>query len=554
MISTKLCQKIALFGLLSLMAGCVSVVPQKNSDDIEQASQKNSENSLIAPAILRVDIDFLVANIIAIHPEPFSIISEKSFRQNAEIIKRSIRYPLSRSEFYLRLAPLVASLGDIHSQVELPKHLQNIYRIKNGHTSPSEKRPENNLSKLFPLAVLYEEQAFYVAADLSANPSIPTGAAITTINGAPIEFLLQVMKRLVVKETETGQRRRIQVDFPWLLAVMGYASENYQIEYLWNNQHYSREISGITPYSEKAADSGKEPVVDKNDEKKEPSKMAKYDSNQLAKPQPSFYGFSQLNSQTALLWFNDFKEDPQVFKNYINQKFKQLKSRGVGNLIIDVRYNDGGLSQNIKTLIAHLIEKDVFWSQNGEIAISNPLKTLHQQKTKQRRINKYRWGLQWLPLEWTDALQYEISWGDIGEKIEVQFAAIEPADSQSHRNIIILTNGFCYSACSSFVAAANYYSFAATMGETAGSFAQVQYAYPLQLKMPHSQLELTLPTMKLMFSSEQSDRKTIMRQKSSLIEPKFVIHRTQAQISARQDALLNAALTKLNSSASNQAH
>lgn len=496
---------------------------------MESTGSISQLNSLIAPEILHRDVDQLIALVVEIHPEPFEVMSSRQFHQKAETIKQSIIYPISRREFFLRIAPLIVDLGDIHSHIVLPQYLQKtVSESKQTRSITMIQKPS---AKLFPLAVLYEEQALYVAADLSLNPIIPVGSVITAINDVPVDFLLQVMKRLTVKETNAGQRRKIQINFPWLLAAMGYAKARYQISYRWGKQVITTEIEGLDPPDKTISETN----IEEN-------------QNISKSEEPhSFYGFSRLTPKTALLWFNDFNEDPQVFHSFIDRQFELIAEQGIANLIIDVRYNDGGFPQNIKTLLAHLSNQSISWSQLGEINISQSLQGLHQKKTKLRRQNKYSWGLQWLPLEWTDSLQYQILWSDVGEKVLVEFEDIEAAELSPPAGVIVLTNGFCYSACSSFVAAVNHYSLAETMGEITGSFSKVQYAYPIKSKLLHSQLEVVLPTMKLMFDQNIPDRKVIMQEKQSLVRPLIPLTRTRQQIIQRQDSVLNMALQRIES-------
>ena len=487
----------------------------------DNLSLNKSRFSLIAPELLKRDLEQLVSKIIEIHPEPFELISEISFRKKTSIVQQSFRYPITRSEFYLRVAPLITEIRDIHTQLHLPKSLAN-------ELSFGEQPGENKNTKLFPLAVLHEETGLYIAADLSHMPTVPIGARLTEINNAPIDFLLSVMKRLTVYETEAGLRRKIQINFPWLLAVMGYADNEYEISYQWRGENYSKRVVGIVPVNK-----------ERDASRKNTNKDVKPNSLQ------SFYGFSQLSHQTALLWFNDFNEHPKKFKKFLKQHFKQFAGNGLANLIIDLRYNDGGLSKNIRTFLSYLTSQPIHWNQVGEIKISKPLKALHKKKTRQLRQSKYQWGLQWLPLEWTDYLQYEISWSGIGEKVAVEFEPIEPADVMAPPNIIVLTNGYCFSACSAFVATVNKENLAVTMGEMPGNFARVQYGYPIETELNHSQLVLTLPTMKLLFQEDWLDRKQTLQSKDSLIRPKIESIRSRQQIEDREDMLLNSALLKL---------
>ena len=488
---------------------------------IDPTTQDVSRFSLISADLLKLDLDQLVSKIIEIHPEPFELISETDFRNKVAVIKQTLRYPITRSEFFLRVAPLITDLRDIHTQIRLPKNLFN-------QRSLNKQSIDNKNTKLFPLAVLYEKSGLYVATDLSSLPTIPIGARLTKINDAPVDFLLSVMKRLTVYETDAGLRRKIQINFPWLLAAMGYIHNRYDITYQWKNEIYSKRIEGIAPFNNEA------------DELKRKSK-----EEQSKRILQSFYGFSQLSHQTALLWFNDFNEHPKKFKKFLKQHFKQFAENGLANLIIDLRYNDGGLSKNARTFLSYLTSQPIHWNQIGEIKISKPLKSLHRKRTRQRRKAKYQWGLQWLPLEWTDYLQYEISWSGVGEKVQVEFEPIEPSGILAPPNIIVLTNGYCFSACSAFVAAVNKENLALTMGEMPGNFARVQYGYPIETKLNHSQLELTLPTMKLLFEQNWRDRKRTLESSDSLIAPQLELTRSTQQIENRIDSLLNRALIKL---------
>ncbi len=513
----KILLNIRLHLILSVLflSSCATKTPSPSLHSIP--TDKARESSLIAVEFLRQDIDQLVRNVINIHPEPFALVSKDDFVGKAEKIKQSLRYPLSRSEFFIRIAPLVAQLRDIHSQIKLPKY-----------------SPEQYLDglKLFPLAVLYEKGGLYVAADLSHHPQIQSGAQITAINDAPVEYLLDVMQRLTASETSAGMRRRIQVDFPWLLWAMGYANTHYRIEYLSELTAHSVELEGLVPRE----------AIKPHEEDLTLDQSQNLDERPIKPSVASFYGASRLSQTSQLLWFNDFREQPDQFKQFLEQAFAKMERGSISNLIIDVRYNDGGLSQNIKTLLSFISEKPIYWSQQGEIKTSAALKRLHQRRTKQRRKNKYQWGLQWLPLEWTDTLQYEISWSDRGDKVEVDFEAIEPRPGFKPAQVFLLVNGFCYSACSSLVATANHYSLAQTIGELSGNFARVQYAYPILEKLNNSGLELMLPTMKLNFLRNEKDRKAIMNEATSLIKPQIPLLRSQQNIKQQQDIVLMKAL------------
>lgn len=515
--------KLILFStLLTLVAGCSSIGGLKKTSTSQQvivSQPSNMASSAVAAELLHRDVDQLVALIEQVHPEPYSLISKQQLVDKANEIKQSINYPLKRREFYLKLAPLVTALSDVHSTLRLPQKLNQAF-------------VEKELSSgLFPLAILFEDYGVFVATDLSGRPQVPTGAKLVAINHLPIDYLLSAMKRITSYETETGLRRRIQVDFAWLLADLGLATERYHVQYEYESVTYQVDLAGLS--IESADDDMAEDATHNNQET--------YLDEQPIKKQ-SFYGSSLLASGTGLVWFNDFNEDPEIFDAYLDSQFARFAQQGVTNLVIDVRYNDGGLSQNIKNLLSRLTGEPLAWYKTGEIKVSKPLKLKHQKATRERRKSKYQWGLQWLPLEWTDALQYKILWSDIGESIDIGFSPISASEQRYFKQVVVLTNGYCYSACSAFVAAVNQYGLAHTMGETAGSIAQVQYAYPIDSVLSHSHLVISLPTTKLSFDPLIDNRNELLMKAQKFIKPQKRVRRSIDGVKKRQDSSLSAAL------------
>ena len=497
------CCSLYLVGCASFKSDVQSREHNNQQDDFLITPQgelpEAAATTLLSPELLLEELDLIRQNLLSIHPQPFARFSENEFQQQFELLRSSINYPLSRSEFYLRVAPLLANLRDIHSFIHLPKDQFGHFKYQN--------------EKLFPLAVILQSDnqlaknksndRLYVAADLSPQPSLSAGIEILSINQVSVSFLISVMKELTVQETTSGQNRKIQMNFAWLLAAMGYAGETYQVEYLSQGAHHFVNLEGL-----------------------------EVPRNKLASP-VSYYGFSQLNSSTALLWLNDFNENQEVFESYLQDKFNQMEKQGLTNLILDLRFNSGGLTENLKSLLSKITKTNIYWASKGKIKVSKQLQKNHRHKTKARRKSKYDKGLRWLPLEWTDSLQHSIWWANEGEIISLQLDPIKPSNNFKPEKTWVLTNGFCYSACSFFVASVNQFKLGKTIGEKPGSLARFQFAYPVAFTLPHSRLKVTFPTMRLDFvASEVED----------LILPQEVVQRNQLDIEAKHDPVMMRAI------------
>ncbi len=461
-------------------------LPESRTYDVEVGP-----DTLISPELLIEELDFLRQRIIDIHPQPFSRVTQSEFENSLLLAKNSLRYPLSRESFYSKVAPLVASLGDVHSFIHFPQELS---------AGSSELG-----QAYFPLAVIVHIDELYVAADLSQPATIPAGAKIISINNVPVDALLKRMRNVTAKETLSGQNRKIQLNFAQLLRAIDGIESDYRVQYSWQGRVSQVHLKGLSRsvFQVKTQSSG------------------------------SYYGYSELTDSTALIWLNDFNEKPEKFALFLNEKFELMSQNNIGNLIIDVRYNQGGLSENLKKLISHITHHPVYWAKQGVVKVSEPLQSHYRRSTRKRREDKFHWGLQWLPMEWTDMLQYSIWWAEPGETIELELEPVQSMEKHIPNRVWVLTNGYCFSACSFFVASTNYYKLGKTIGEGAGSLAQYQFAYPVQVKLPHSGLLVNLPTMRLNFVENQTTR---------LIEPQEQVLRSVKDIIERNDPVLNRAL------------
>ncbi|WP_196139464.1 S41 family peptidase [Aliikangiella sp. G2MR2-5] len=492
-----------LFVLFTMtMVGCVSVRERSRVEEnagIDQLTQSTASTQ-ISPQLLIEDLRFIDDNLRKVHPNPFLRVTEQNYNELLDKTLSQLKIGQTRGEFYLKVAPLLASLRDAHSFVHLPKDRRGEFR----------RRGE----MLFPLAVIVDGERLLTAADLSSMPKVPSGAEIEEINGAPVSYLLSRMRQLIVKETQEGQDRKIQMEFAWLLSSLGLARGAYQVKYSFDGENITTEIDGILP-----------PAT----------------GDKAGQPK-SFYGFSVLSDKTALLWLNDFNEKPEVFEQFMQDKLALMERHNIGNLIIDIRYNSGGLSQNLKTLLAFISDKETHWAVKAKIKISEQLKQNHRSQTRHRREEKYSWGLQWLPVEWTNKLQHSIYWADNGEYLDLSLEPIESLRKKALKGVWVLTNGYCYSACSFFVASVNRDKSAITLGERVGSLVDVQFAYPVTLELPHSHLKVTLPTMELIFSDPNQ-----ASQDNRLILPLVPIKRTESDIQLKQDPVLKRALLEAES-------
>ncbi len=467
-----------------LISGCASIPAP---DNVTLKNQK-----IFTPQQLRQDLQFLEQSLLKIHPEPFARLSIDKYRTLYAQAYSELSGPLHRHDFYRIVTPMVSQFSDIHTRLLFPAEEYQHYLEQQGK---------------FPLALLYSSDGLIVVADQQDTPMIPMGAEILTINDLGIEVILDKFEQYVPAETETGLRRIIQMEFPRLLwSIYGFDSY-YQIDYLWQGKVIRQEVHGV---------------------KQKP--VALY--QQLV---TSHYGVIPLNKTTSLMWLNDFNEQYDKFDDFLHEQFQIIKEQGKDSLILDLRYNQGGITDNLALLLSYLSSEPISWATHGRLKLSEVFRKQHSILLENAKHEKYGSYLDWLPVEYLNLLQWEILFASDGEWLDEDIKpVISDKEAVFKGKIFILSNGYCLSACASLTAILQDNNLATIIGESPGNLTNVQYGYPVSVELPNTELQLIIPAMKFVLDEDKSN---LYKRR-----PDYPIERKKKDVISGKDPIFNLAL------------
>jgi len=447
------------FRYLFILASCFLLPSCLTTTVLDPELQKSQK--LFTPDEQRQDLAFIDRSIQQVHPEPFARISKQEYQSLYNQLYLDLSWPLKRTEFFRKVAPLVSLLSDIHTQLAYSSYEFNREIEKYGK---------------FPLILLNTSDGLIVIADQQRTPSIPTGAKLISINEIPINTILQEFQSQIPFETETGQRRTIQVEFSRLL-WSSYADKTesssevlntYDVEYLWQGQRKTQNVIGVTTKTSKTLNN------------------------------TSYYGAIEVDKNTTLLWFNDFNENKQVLSEFLEKTFTELKQNNIKNIILDLRYNKGGYLDNIALLLSYLSRNKLQLKSTARLKLSEAFRSSNVKLLENKKSSKYGDYLDWLPIEYLNLWQWEVLFADDGEFLEFD---IDPMSDQHQStfdgHLYVLTNGYCFSACATLVNSIHKLQIATIIGEVPGSISDVQYGFPVEMKLPNTGLKLTIPAMKI---------------------------------------------------------
>jgi hypothetical protein len=250
---------------------------------------------------MRSDLDELFHQIETVHPNPYTKRSKADVDSDRQKIYADLDQPMPIIEFLIKVAPLVASLGDKHTQIFFPEKVF----------------PETVESEQFiPLEVTFDGERGFITGNYSGNQGVPLGAEVLSINSTIISNIR--------KDVEPYE----PIFFPYRLWLLFGSVPEYHVEIL---------LPGET-----AAVTLDIPSVDFATIMQNPETPKPPDPVVYTKVPDQLIGVLDINTFTGI--------GPLLKKAFV-----QIQEDSIGHLIIDVRTNPGG--SDIGTTMDYLTDQ-----------------------------------------------------------------------------------------------------------------------------------------------------------------------------------------------------
>ncbi|WP_299226852.1 S41 family peptidase [uncultured Psychroserpens sp.] len=409
-------------------------------------------NQISAEELLK-DLDTLQAWITKAHGDPYRFTTKEKLKNQFAIAKTKIKQNklMTSNSFAGVVMPIIAELRDGHAQV----FLSDLDVV------------EGNV--FFPLKFVFINKTPFVIENFS-DQQIDLGAKIISINGTEAkDFFDEIIPYLHRDgDIETVRYKRLQntTYLTRVLVALDMAKETYNITLSDNGKIKSYSLNGLSQQDYIG---------------KKKKRTVKFEPLQ----------FKEIDSldATALLDINTFNPsyyDKGEFYNRIDDIISDLDKGNYKNLIIDLRNNIGGEDSYQMYLLRYLLESK--FSMNAEITfMQNNYKFLPDGKhydIDPKCFKKNDKGTY-------DATEY--LWKDhptLGEFI--------PFSNRFRGRVIVLINGFTFSAGSDFAAMLHFHKRAIFIGqETGGSYIGNVSGFIPTLKLPNSGVYVNIPLISI---------------------------------------------------------
>ena len=395
------------------------------------STQLFSQANFISKDNFRAELILLKSHLEHHHANLYVFRSPQDIHAKIDSILSELPNQISILEAYAHVSFLASYIQDGHALIYPSDRILNEF-YTNG--------------PLIPFDLFYDADELFIVADYSNENKIPLGAKIISINGETVESLYQFMLPRLPRDGDNMQYSKhiFYKFFPAYYSFFYGFTDSFKIEYIDQKQNIQTSlIKGITRNEIKL--------------KKEKRGLDSQKAIHLKIDEENNVATIRISSFDKKLLKNDFK---QRFRKEIRIAFREINSKNIDKLVIDLRDNQGGDLGNGAFLLKHLGQTKIDF-------IHSLSKLKIDKKTKKRKLKK---------------------------ELNLYTFKLSPKANSFKGRIYLLTNGGSFS-CSAIVANAfKKAELGLIIGETTGGSSSINGGSPTKLvTLPYTKILVTIP-------------------------------------------------------------
>ncbi len=389
-------------------------VARKELDNLSKDSSPAISSKILTTKFSRTqlqnDLIFLREHLSDIHPKYHLYTTEEAYDALYETIEKNLGSGLNIGEYYNLISPVIAKTGCSHTGVRLPEKYI---------------RAQHKYNHYFPVKVFVKDKNAWILGSVNGKKYIIPGSEIVSINHVPMENIIVRLLSMIPAEgyNKTTKYFEINRDFGSYFNLLN-NSEQFQIEYREpaNTEIHTINIEAV---SYESYSSGTESNI-----------------HQFPEIHPL-----NLKLSTAIIQIKSFAlPDVNNYLQLMDSIFREINSKEINSLVIDLRGNQGGHPIFAAILYSFLTSANFTYFQPVE------------------EVPEFQ------PL----------------------YKPMEPAENNFEGNCYVLVDGGCLSTTGHLISLLKYHDRAIFIGEEPGSWFYCN-DNSRQFLLPNTHIEVNIP-------------------------------------------------------------
>ena len=465
----------------------------------------------ISRADATADLDGLFRAIENVHPHPYRIVSKESVQSERQRITAGLPDTMTALELWLRVSPLVASLGDGHTSLNYPidpivEQLVSGWKASGADSVGDVDKKGSTGTAVrfygFPPRILGLDDAGHLVVTSSdgGGTDLRRGERLVSINGRNADALLAEWMRETSGDSQSHRAVAVADDFHNLLPVH----------------------SITLPYTVVVTDAdGRERTVT--------FAYVPMPARPGQPRAPELFSYRLLEAGVGYMNFSSMDGDEGAFKKALAGMFRQLAAESVRTLIVDVRRNGGGYDELGNELLRYVTAKPYRNWGGRELKRSEEFRTFAKSEF-------FPPVIRWLPVQYLIADGRKVWTGPVGTLATWPAPPLKPpkrAEPFFAGPVCVLTGPYTFSAAVIFADTIKTHRLATLVGEETGgrpNMFSAQYTHVL----PRSGLRADISAAhNIRANGDASDRSGVL--------PDIVVQTTAADIRDGRDPVIERA-------------
>lgn len=302
---------------------------------------------------LRQDIDLTHQILKDGHPGLYWYISKKQLDDKFDSLKNAINEPLTTTQFYQKLSPVVAAIKCGHTALRFPSVIQK---------NKAEREAAKN--KVYPLnqfTYAVADDKLIVINNKSKNKSIKTGTEILEIDGLAPKEIFNIVSTGFSYDgyNSSSKNKRIERNFASLYKIYFSEQDSVAVKFKTDSTVINTFISF---YDKKKDAEAKKKLDTAKTVAKAPVKKVKetfkHRGNKVNNEYQLDFKFLDKEKDIAYLKIKSFNVPSANFPLFYKQVFDSIALSKSKNLVIDIRNNPGGTLSASLALFSYLTDKE----------------------------------------------------------------------------------------------------------------------------------------------------------------------------------------------------